>query len=223
MSFLSNCKIRTKILVALLPLLVMMLGAGLYSSMEMKKIDARYSEMIDNTVSARQALGLARADNNRFGLYLYKEIADTDSDQSHMADAELEAAVASFRTAADEAKHKDPSLAEAVDQARESFDRMVTDVSPVRAAALAGDKQKAARITQDVVDPAWLRTRELLMHLESAVEKQVNAESDQLTDRTHRTIIITWVVTGAGLLLSLAIALAIVQFEVVGGSCLSGT
>jgi two-component system sensor histidine kinase/response regulator len=215
MSLLSNFKIRTKILFALLPLLMMMLGSGLYTSIEMKKIDSRYSELIDKDVAAEQALTLARAHNNRFGLFLYKEIAETDSDRNRVTDAELDQMAADFRMATEDAERKNPRLAEALDPIVFTFDRIFAAANPIRAAALAGDKEKAMRMTREVVEPQWLSTRQALMELASKVERQVNEESIQLTDRTHRTIAITWIVTGAGLLLSFAIAILIVQAEVV--------
>jgi hypothetical protein len=42
MGLLANFKIRTKVLVALLPLVIMVIIAGLYSSDRMSTIDARY-------------------------------------------------------------------------------------------------------------------------------------------------------------------------------------
>jgi two-component system sensor histidine kinase/response regulator len=215
MSLVSNLKIRTKILVAMLPLLLMMVTAGLYSSIEMKVIDTEYSALIDKDVAALQALTNARASINRFGLFIYKEIAETDSDQVHSTDAEVEGAATDFRSSADEAKRKDPSLADVVDPLILAFNRIVADANPVRAAALAGDKQKAIRMMREVVEPEWASSRQTLMDRASAEERRVTQESDQLTDRTHRTIAVTWILTGAGLLLSFAITLLIVQVEVV--------
>src|SRR5215472_13341978 len=215
MSLLGNFKIRTKILIALLPLLLMMLAAGLYSSIEMKVIDAQYSALIDGDVAAEQAITVARAHNNRFGLFLYEEIAESDSDQTRVIDASLEQTAADFRNAADEAKRKSPTLTDALDPIIVAFDRVIAATNPVRAAALAGDKQKALRITRELIEPEYVSTRTALMGLASKLDRQVNEESDQLTQRTHHTIAVTWILTGAGLLLSFAIALLIVQFEVV--------
>ena len=215
MSLLSNLKIRTKILVALLPLLVMMVTAGLYSSIEMRKIDTQYSDLINKDLAAEQALTVARAHNNRFGLFLYKEIAETDSDRNRVTDAELDQMAADFQMATEEAKRRNPHLAEFLDPIVSSFNRIFAAANPVRAAALAGDKQKAMGMTREIVEPEWLRTREALMELALKVERQVNEESDQLTDRTHRTIVVTWIITGAGLILSFAVAFLIVQVEVV--------
>jgi len=74
MGLLANFKIRTKVLVALLPLAVMVIVAALYSSSAMKSIDTRYSDLLDKDVKALQDLTAARALDNRFGLYLYKQI-----------------------------------------------------------------------------------------------------------------------------------------------------
>jgi hypothetical protein len=48
MGVLANFKIRTKVLVALLPLAVMVVLAALYASIQIKSIDSAYSSLIDN-------------------------------------------------------------------------------------------------------------------------------------------------------------------------------
>jgi len=47
MGLLANFKIRTKVFIAMLPLAVMVIVATLYSSIEMKRIDTWYSNLID--------------------------------------------------------------------------------------------------------------------------------------------------------------------------------
>src|ERR1035441_57360 len=67
MGLLANFKIRTKVLIALLPLAIMVIVAVLYSSIEMKRIETRYSDLLDRDVKALQSLTTARALDNRFG------------------------------------------------------------------------------------------------------------------------------------------------------------
>src|SRR6516162_2648004 len=98
MGLLNNLKIRTRILIALMPLLIMVLASGLYSSIEMNRIDAKYSELIDRDTAALRGLTKAQAHNNRFGLFLYKEVAETDPDKVLMADKEVDSAVADFHS-----------------------------------------------------------------------------------------------------------------------------
>ena len=64
MGLLANFKIRTKVLIALLPLAIMVIVAVLYSSIEMKKIDTWYSNLIDRDVEALRHVTVARALDN---------------------------------------------------------------------------------------------------------------------------------------------------------------
>ena len=90
MGLLSNFKIRTTVIVALLPLAIMVIVAVLYSSDRMSTIDARYSSLIDKDINALQDLTVAQSSNNLFGQILYKEIAETNSDRMRVIDADLE-------------------------------------------------------------------------------------------------------------------------------------
>ena len=58
---LAKFRIRSKLLIALLPLALMVLAATLYSSIEMSRIDKRYSMLIARDVKALQSLTDARA------------------------------------------------------------------------------------------------------------------------------------------------------------------
>jgi hypothetical protein len=80
MGLLANFKIRTKIIIALLPLTIMVIVAVLYSSDRMSTIDAGYSGLIDKDINALQDLTFAQSLNNLFGQILYKEIVEANSD-----------------------------------------------------------------------------------------------------------------------------------------------
>ena len=136
MGLLANFKIRTKLFIALLPLAVMVIVATLYSSIEMTKIDTRYSNLIDRDVKAQHDLTAARALDNLFGLYLYKEIAEPDVDRMLAIDAELDKTAAEFHSAVEDAKRESPSLAPAIEAATAQFDQAVSASRPVRAATL---------------------------------------------------------------------------------------
>ena len=115
MGLLANFKIRTKVLIALLPLAIMVIIAVLYSSYRMSTIDARYRSLFDKEVKALHSLTLAQAHNNRFGLFLYKEIAELDKDRMRVIDDDLEQAIVAFHSAMDEAKRESPLILSSVD------------------------------------------------------------------------------------------------------------
>jgi two-component system sensor histidine kinase/response regulator len=215
MGVLANFKMRTKVLVALLPLAIMVIAAALYFSIEMKLIDTWYSDLIDREVKAYQSLAEARALNNRFNQFLYKEIAETNVDRMRMIDAELDQVAAEFHSVANDAERRTPQLAQAMNPATQLFDNQVFDSRPVRAATFAQDNDKAMKLMREVVEPDWRKARDALAELAGAVQRRVDERSAELTERTHRAIRITWIAIVLGLIATFAIAYFIVKVEVV--------
>ncbi|WP_260738269.1 response regulator [Tunturiibacter lichenicola] len=215
MGLLANFKIRNKVFVALLPLAVMVIAAAIYSSIEIRNIDTRYSNLLDRDVKVLQNLTAARALDNQFSLLLYKEIAETDVDRMRTIDGELDQVEVEFRSAVEEAKRESPSLAPEIQSATDFFDQAVSVSRPVRAATMSQDNDKAMRLMRESADPKMGKARKAFSELSEELHAKVDQQSDQLTARTRRTILITWIVIVIGLAISFAIALSIVQVEVV--------
>ena len=95
------------------------------------------------------------------------------------------------------------------------FDQAVSDSHPVRAATLSGNNDKAMKLMREAFDPELLKGRQALIDLADELQATVDQRSEELTARTHRTILITWIVIALGLVASFTIALSIVQVEVV--------
>jgi hypothetical protein len=165
MGLLANFKIRTKVLVALLPLAIMVIIAALYSSDRMTTIDAHYSSLLDKDVKGLHNLTLAQSHNNKFGLYLYKEIAEPDPDKMRMIDGDIEQIITDFHTALNEAKRDNPDLASQIDAPAALFDQAVVHSRPVRASTQAQQNDKAMKLMRDGYDPEWAATRSALMEL----------------------------------------------------------
>jgi signal transduction histidine kinase/DNA-binding response OmpR family regulator len=215
MGILSNLKIRTKVLLALLPLALMVVLAALYASIEMERIDTWYSNLIDRDVLALQSLTAARALNNRFGQLLYEEIAERNADKMLKVDAEIDQTVTAYHAAMEEAKRGSPELAAKIEASSALFDQLVVDSRPIRAAALRNDNDRAMQLASESFRPEMLRDRQELEALNNESHAAVERESILLTAGTHRTILVTWIVIALGLAISFSIALSIVQVEVV--------
>jgi signal transduction histidine kinase/CheY-like chemotaxis protein/HPt (histidine-containing phosphotransfer) domain-containing protein len=215
MGLLANFKIRTKVLIALLPLVVMVIVAALYASIEMDNIDSRYSDLITQDVRALHNLTIARSQSNQFGLFLYKEIAETDLGTMQAVDADLDKTAADLYSYIEVAKQARPDLAPQIDAAAALFDQAVSDSHPIRAATLINSNVKALQMMRERFDPELLKARQALIELCEELRTTVNQRSEELTARTHRTILITWIVITLGLIASFSIALFIVQVEVV--------
>ena len=106
--FLQNLKLRRKLLIAMLPLALMVFVAGIYSSIESKKIDTRYSQLLDQDVSALHDLTQAEAEAILFGQLLYKEIAEPDADKMRVIEGELDQAFSEYQRLIAEALNHSP-------------------------------------------------------------------------------------------------------------------
>ena len=163
MSLLANLKIRTKVLIALLPLAIMVIIAALYSSDRMTTIDARYSGLLEKNVEVLQNLTLAQSHSNKFGLFLYKEIAELNPDRMRAIDGDLDQTVTDFHATIDEAKRESPDLTSEVNAAVALFDQEVANSRPVRAATQAQQNEKAMKLMREGYDPQWSATRRAVM------------------------------------------------------------
>jgi signal transduction histidine kinase/DNA-binding response OmpR family regulator/HPt (histidine-containing phosphotransfer) domain-containing protein len=215
MSFLTNLRLRRKLLLAMVPLALMVLVAGVYSSVESKMIDTWYSVLIDTEVKALRSVGEARAHTNRFGLFLFELADETDPDRRQVIDGQLEQVGADFHTAMTAALKESPERAERINAASALFEQAEADARPVRAAALAGDNAKALNLLRGGVNQELQRARQATIEIMQDLQIYIDKRSDDLTSNTHHAILITWLVIGFGLLASWAAAFYIVQTEVV--------
>jgi len=215
MGFLSNLKIRPKLLIALAPLALMAIVAAVYSSIESKAIDTRYSQLISNYMRALSQLTYARAQENLFGQFLYKDIAELDPDRLRVIEADLDKSYADFKANIAEVERYGIFDSNELRSAEALFDRAVTDAHPVRTASLKGDNVTAMNLMRSTVDPELRQAREALTPLNDNLRASIDQESDDLTRNTHRTILVSWFVIGLGLALSIVVTIAIIQKEVV--------
>src|SRR5580658_6766253 len=214
MGFLTNLRLRRKLLVAMIPLALMVVVAGVYSSVESKMIDTWYSVLIDTDVKALRSVGEARAHTNRFGLFLFELADESDPDRRQVIDGQLEEVGADFHTAMTAALKQSPERAEKINAASALVEQAEADARPVRAAALAGDSGKAFNLLRGGVNQELQRARQASIEIIQDLQISIDKRSDDLTSNTHHAILITWLVIGFGLLASWAAAFYIVQTQV---------
>jgi len=213
--FLANLKLRRKLLIAMAPLAIMVIVAGLYASIQSKRIDTRYSELLDNDVKTLQSVTAARALTMGFGMSLYNMIAEVNPDRMRVIDGELDQTFAEYQTVIADSLRQSPERAREIKAAEALFDKAVFDSRPVRAATLVGDNAKSMNLMRGGVDSELQQARQAAIDLVEEVRKSVDQQSDDLTAKTNRAIILTWLVIGLGLAASFAIAVYVVQSEVV--------
>ncbi len=212
---LANLKIRTKLLAALLPLVIVAIAAALYSSIEMIKVDTDYSALVQNGEKALQSLTETRVRSNRFWQNLYKEIAQHDVDRKRMTEADLDKASAEFNALSQKALRESPDLTGSINGALTLFNQAVSDAHAVRVAALANDNQKALQLMRDGVDAEMERARQATVDVIEQGASSANKRSDALTAATHRVVLIVWCILGFGLIPAFVLGLYVIQREVI--------
>jgi signal transduction histidine kinase/DNA-binding response OmpR family regulator/HPt (histidine-containing phosphotransfer) domain-containing protein len=215
MVFFKNLRVRRKLLAAMIPLVLMVVVAGIYSSFESKMIDAWYSELISNQVEALRNVGEARAHTNRLGLFLFELVDEPDLDRRQLIDEQITGVANDYRTVMAAALKQSPERAEKINGASALFEQAEIDARPVRAAALAGNNLKASNLLRAGVNQELQRARQATIEIIQDLQTYIDQRSDQLTENTHHAILITWLVIGFGLLWSWAAAFRIVEKEVV--------
>ena len=216
MALVANLKIRTKLLLAGLPLALMVVLATFYSSFTSRRIDTQYSDMIGHDVKALQNLSIARAHTNRIGLFLYEEIAEPDPDKKVRIDGELDKIYADFQVRIAEALIQSPDHANKIKATSALFDKAMSDARPIRAAALANNSEKALRLMRGDAGTELQQARLAAIDSVDELRASVDQRSDDLTRKTQRAILITWLVVCLGLAATLAFTLYVVQTQVIG-------
>ena len=151
----------------------------------------------------------------RFRLVLYQLVAEDRPDQRQENDRELDKVQADYHALLADALRRSPGRASQIAAAEAVFDRSAFRARPIRAAALSGNREKAMQIMRSGVDADLQRARQAMTDLVDDMQRSANQESNELSSRTHRAILITWIVIALGLFASFVIALSIVQVEVV--------
>jgi signal transduction histidine kinase/DNA-binding response OmpR family regulator len=213
--FLGNLKFRRKLLLAMLPLVLMVIAAEVYSSIESKSIDTQYSELIDGPVEALRSVSEARSHTNRFGLFLYAIVAETDPARRLALDTELEKTRDAYQQVISEALRRNPERADQIKAASALFSRAAEDARPVRALAMAGNNAQALNLMHGSVSQELMEAREAAIEIVDDLQKSIDQRSDELTKNTHHAILITWVVIGLGVIGWVSLAVFVVQAEVV--------
>ena len=215
MGLLANLKLRRKLLIALVPLAIMVIVAGAYSSIQSKRIDTWYSDLIDTQVEGLRSVSEARSHTNRFGMFLFELVAETDPARRPAIDAELDKTRADYQSVIADALQKVPHRSDEIKAAAALFDQAIQDARTVRAMAMAGNNQIALNIMHGSVSQELTEARVAAIRTVSEIQKEIDQRSDELTAKTHRSILITWLVIGFGLIASFALAAYILHVEVI--------
>jgi len=215
MSLLANLKLRRKLLLAIAPLAIMVIVAGVYCSIRSKMIDTWYSMLIENQVKGVVGLDNARVYSLRYIVALYRVVLENNPDRRQVIDGRLDSDYSEYKKNIAEAIRRAPAWAPQITATAGNFDKAVLSSRAVRAAALANDTTKAAALLHSGLDTELEESREHFAAMAEELQKVVDQRSDELTDKTHRSILVTWIVIALGMLVTFGIVFYALQVDVV--------
>ncbi len=210
MSFLKNASIRTKILTLILPLCLVGLGATGFIANRYKQADTTYSDFIANDNSA--AVDIARANRNMvataYGAYQSYVYPSNDPRLKTATDFYADSK-AKLLVRLQNAKNKLPNDSAEIDALTVRVKEVIalTDQAVQYGQA---DKDQEAAATLAKADALILPlVNEMATFLDKIV-KNVNTQSDAITDQTNSTILTSLVTVGLtfalGIIASLIVA-----------------
>src|SRR5262245_12334405 len=215
MGFLANLKLRRKLLIAMAPLAIMVIFESVYVSIQSKKINAAYSDLIGAEVEGLRSVTEARSHTNRFGMFLFELVAETDPARRPAIDAELDKTRADYQSVMADALVKAPQRTAEIKAASVLFDRVIEDSRAVRSMAMAGNNQIALNIIHGGLSKELMEERLAVITIVDEMQKEIDQQSNKLTVENRRSILISWLFRIFGFLASFALASYIIHIGVV--------
>ena len=215
MGWFANFKIRTKLLLSLLPLGLIVIGALVFASTEMARIDARYSELLESKVKAIMAVNRSNQRTIQINQELYELIAENDADKLIRIEAEIEKTIRAFHDLIDEAKKYSPRDAPQLVDIEKLFDNFIIETKVIRVRAQQNTDSGALELMRERIKPLFTATRAASAKLAEAMRADLEKASATAVADTGQAIRLTWLAVVIGLVLSLAMALSIAQAGVV--------
>ncbi|WP_242218394.1 methyl-accepting chemotaxis protein [Shinella zoogloeoides] len=209
MSFLTNARIRTKILAPLIGICAVAVAGMSIMAMQFKKTDDLYSEFV-----ARDNAAVARMNNLRGGVNVaaYKAYIAATADAATMADGEIVRSYERTRQAVKEGFGEIRSFLPAASPELDAFERRFDDILVItdEAVALSKKGEFAAAVARNVGSDDPVRVLGDEMGAWSAkLAERVAARSDELSAATASTIFYSLLVLGLAIVAGMAGSLLI--------------
>ena len=216
----KNLPLAWKVASLLIVLGLVSLGGALYSASETIKTDVEYTSLFDHDAKAQVAIARANRSlvDQMVGIYI--TLAATDDALLKRGATVREASAAAFMARMKEAEQKLPALADELQKHAASFSTILTRdcATPIRIASTGMNTESSARalaLMQQTCAPNLRQLSDTLVALNTKIEANTDAKSDELTRVTYFSVYTTLALILAGTLIVLAAAVILVRRGVV--------
>ena len=205
MAFLENCKISTKISLALALVAVFFASSAAFSSYTLNSITDRYGVLAERNAPATIEASRVRARVNEIGYSAYRAIVyDGDSAESLAAQAAYKTAVSELRASLDKARRLAPQNAEEIGQLSAAAEEILK-LSDSAIALAVGNQNDQATALMAQADQKTLALNARVRALNTRQQAHDLALSVTLSKAANRSILINLLIAGAGILAGLSL------------------
>ncbi len=210
----SNVKILYKVL-ACFVMLSVVVGFGLwFATSKMAEIDSIYSEMLEKDVQGMKANLRANQRVFNLGRLSWRIIAETELTDMQRTSQEVAANTRDFNDQIAKAKNRLPAFASDFDQAARTFNEIVEqDYPPVEKATMANNNDQAVKLATEMAKKN-IALRDQMVAITAKIEDHIQRNSDKASADVVSTIKLTVALVGGAFVAVIALAFAIVQFDI---------
>jgi PAS domain S-box-containing protein len=213
MRWFANLKIHAKLLLSFLPLGLIVIGALLFASTGMERIEAGYNELLGHKVKAIMDVTRSNQRTIQINQELYELIAEEDADKSSRIEAAIENTTREFHELMAEAQALSPKDASRIAAVEELFGNFITETKVLRAKTQA-KPEEALEFMRARVKPLYTLTRNGSAKLVDSMREALATASRTASENTEKAVRLTWLAVIFGLVLSLSLALSIAQIGI---------
>ena len=206
--------IPTKLLSVIALTGAIFLGCALYTSMNIAKIDAAYSTLLD--MESKAVVKVARLNRTvaQLGYGALRTATEAGTSDGSRIGRQLDILAAEATTLIDGARREAPAFRARIDQIAGQFDVYIQAVRAMRDRADAGQAEEALSLARRLADGAQKAVTESARSLVDDMDASLRKQSDDLTAQTNATRTLLMAVSLTGIALGMIAGMLIVIFGV---------
>jgi methyl-accepting chemotaxis protein len=215
MSLLARFGILTKVL-SVIGLMGLIIVCSIYfATSRMSQIDDGYTRFLEREALAWVTSVRLNRNVYRTWYFAYRAIAETSEDEIAKAETELRKTIEETTTLTKLVKDNAKGLEAAVDAIEAKSQELGRLVGPMMVLAVQNRNDEAVAYAHATLDPKFQAIAKDAADLRTALDKMIKTGSGDLNAMTERTISLTQILAGAGLVIGVVLAALIAIFGIV--------
>ncbi|MDB5600893.1 MAG: methyl-accepting chemotaxis sensory transducer [Xanthobacteraceae bacterium] len=215
MSLLARFGILTKVL-SVIGLMGLIIVCSVYfATSRMSQIDDGYTRFLEREALAWVTSARLNRNVYRTWYFAYRAIAETSEDEIAKAETELRKTFEETTTLTKLVKDNAKGLEAAVDAIEAKSQELGRLMGPMMALAVQNRNDEAVAYAHATLDPKFQAIAKDAADLRTALDKMIKTGSGDLSAMTGRTISLTQILAGAGLVIGVVLAALIAIFGIV--------